>query len=407
MDNRDLFTMRELGDRDLEQFNSLLKYAFQVTSDEMLKTGWQEDEMKYSKAPMLKNAFVLGWFHGENLASQIVIYPMEINIEGERFRMGGITGVATYPEYAGRGLIHSLMSECLRHMREQRQYISILCPYSIPFYRKMGWEVISDKLSFHIKDTQLPRRKPVPGMVERVPLDSEDLKNVYEYFALQHHGALIRDDLAWDEYWRWETEDMTAAIYYSEKHRPLGYVTYSIENEHFNIKELLYLNQEARHGLWNYISAHFSMITDVRGYNYTGEPLAFLLEDSEIRETIEPNVMGRIIDVQEFLSRYPFENYREALRLHLRIHDRMAEWNNGDFLLWVKNGEVICESCADCEEEDAAMVEMDIQTLTTMLMGYKRPSYLYENERLKMDYHLLPYLERLIPIEKPYFSDYF
>ena len=92
MENRDLFTMRELGDRDLEQFNSLLKYAFQVTSDEMLKTGWQEDEMKYSKAPMLKNAFVLGWFHGENLASQIVIYPMEMNIEGERFEMGGITG---------------------------------------------------------------------------------------------------------------------------------------------------------------------------------------------------------------------------------------------------------------------------------------------------------------------------
>ena len=64
MENRDLFTMRELGDRDLEQFNSLLKYAFQVTSDEMLKTGWQEDEMKYSKAPMLKNAFVLGCIGG-------------------------------------------------------------------------------------------------------------------------------------------------------------------------------------------------------------------------------------------------------------------------------------------------------------------------------------------------------
>lgn len=42
MENRDLFIMRELGDRDLEQFNSLLKYAFQVTSDEMLKTGWRK-----------------------------------------------------------------------------------------------------------------------------------------------------------------------------------------------------------------------------------------------------------------------------------------------------------------------------------------------------------------------------
>ena len=72
----------------------------------------------------------------------------------------------------------------------------------------------------------------------------------------------------------------------------------------------------------------------------------------------------------------------------------------------VKDGEVTCEPCADCEE-DAAMVEMDIQTLTAMLMGYKRPSYLYENERIQVDYHLIPYLERLIPIEKPSFSDYF
>ena len=179
-----------------------------------------------------------------------------------------------------------------------------------------------------------------------------------------------------------------------------------MENEHFNIKELDCLKQEDWNVLRNYISAHFSMITDVRGYNYTGEPLAFLLEDSEIRETIEPNVMGRIIDVREFLYRYPFENFREDLRLHLRIHDRMAEWNDGDFLLCVKDGEVTCEPCADCEE-DAAMVEMDIQTLTAMLMGYKRPSYLYENERIQVDYHLIPYLERLIPIEKPYFSDYF
>lgn len=59
-----------------------------------------------------------------------------------------------------------------------------------------------------------------------------------------------------------------------------------------------------------------------------------------------------------------------------------------------------CEPCADCEE-DAAMVEMDIQTLTAMLMGYKRPSYLYENERIQVDYHLIPYLERLSPSKSP------
>ena len=60
--------------------------------------------------------------------------------------------------------------------------------------------------------------------------------------------------------------------------------------------------------------------------------------------------------------------------------------------------EKISEPCAD---------SISIQTMTTMLMGYKRPTYLYENERLKMEYYLVDVLEKLISNDKPYFSDYF
>lgn len=400
-----MFIMRQLKEDDLEQFNALLRYAFQVTTDELIKTGWEEDEIKYAKAPILRGAHVLGWFHKEHLASMIVIYPMEVNIFGNIYKMGGITGVATYPEYAGRGLIHSLMQKCLAYMKGQGQTVSFLYPYSIPFYRKKGWEIVSDKLTFRIKDTQLPKHHAVSGMVERVNLEHEDLKNVYEYFAKQHHGALIRDALAWDEYWRWDTEDMIAAIYYSEEHRPLGYIVYYIENEIFNIKEMTYLNQEARHGLWNYISAHFSMVDVVRGANYTGEPLAFLLEDSEITETIEPYIMARIVDVEKFLQDFPYPVCLEDMRIHFKVTDTMASWNNGTFVLYWLEEKTVCERVED--DQSINVVELDIQTLTTMFMGYKRPSYLYHNERIKTEHYLVQFLERLIPMEKPYFSDYF
>ena len=36
------FKMRELDHGDLEQFNALLQYAFQVTSYELFQTGWQQ-----------------------------------------------------------------------------------------------------------------------------------------------------------------------------------------------------------------------------------------------------------------------------------------------------------------------------------------------------------------------------
>lgn len=405
MKNEELFQMRQLQEKDLEQFNALLRYVFQVTGDELVKSGWEEEEIQRAKAPILRNAYVLGWFHNEKLASQVVVYPMEVNVFGEIYKMGGITGVATYPEFAGRGLIHTLMTKILEHMRDEKQSISFLYPYSIPFYRKKGWEIVSDKIWFNLTDTQLPKKQPVSGMVERVDWNHEDLKNVYKYFAIQRHGALIRDDLAWEEYWRWESDDETAAIYYNEDHKPLGYLVYSIENEVLHIKELLYLNIEARYGLWNYISSHFSMITEVTGFNYTGEPLAFLLEDGEITEIVSPYIMARIVDVKEFVLQYPFQVMAEDFHIHLIVHDEMAPWNEGEFQIYWKEQKTYFQQ--DLELPLTNIVELDIGTLTTMLMGYKRPSYLYENGMLKMEYYMVQILERMIPVGKPYFSDYY
>ena len=39
------FRMRELDKSDLEQFNALLQYAFQVTSYDLFQTGWEQDEI--------------------------------------------------------------------------------------------------------------------------------------------------------------------------------------------------------------------------------------------------------------------------------------------------------------------------------------------------------------------------
>ena len=67
------YRMRELDNSDLEQFNALLTYAFQVTSYELLQTGWEQDEFKSAKRPMLEEAYVLGWFYKDQLAAMIVV----------------------------------------------------------------------------------------------------------------------------------------------------------------------------------------------------------------------------------------------------------------------------------------------------------------------------------------------
>ena len=386
----------------LDQFNDLLAYVFQVTSKEVSESGYEEGELERAKRPVLEKSDVIGWFHDDQLISQLAVYPCQVNIHGRTFNMGGLTGVGTYPEFAGHGLMHDLIKLALERMRAHKQWISYLYPYSIPFYRKKGWEIMSDHLTFDVKDTQLPKPTPVSGHVERHESDHPDVRATYDRFAARNHGAMIRNQLNWDEYWRWENEEeRTAAVYYDAQGVPQGFCIYWIAQEVFHIKEMVYITQEARVGLWNFISAHFSMVEHVRGNIYKNEPLHFLLDDGDIYQTIKPYYMARIVDVAEFLKVYPFSE--TSAPLHFVVTDPLAEWNNATFGLWWDEAGQLQLTDRPVGEE----VRLDIQTLTTMLMSYRRPSYLARIDRIQASRKAIKQLENLIPMDEPYFSDYF
>ena len=277
-DDREGLSMQQVELKHLDQFNDLLRYVFQVTDSDLEEGGYEDDsEIMQAKRPVLHAADVFGWFDKDKLISQLAIYPCQVNIHDTIYQMGGITGVGTYPEYANLGLMHELIIFALEHMRKNKQWISYLFPYNIPYYRRKGWEIISDKMTFKIKDTQLPKPIKLNGSVERLEIDDPEVLEVYRKFSMQNHGAMFRDRLNWSEYWRWDNEEeYTAAVYYSQEGQPMGFCLYTIAEEVFKIKELIYLNQEARKGLWNFISAHFSMIEWVEGNNYKNEPIAFL-----------------------------------------------------------------------------------------------------------------------------------
>ena len=403
------FKVKYLTIENLDDFNNLLRYAFQVTNNELINLGYSEEELKQAKKPILEKAKVLAWFDEEKLASQIAVYPMNVNIHGVIYKMAGVTAVATYPEYSNMGLMNDLMIQSIEEMRKEGQTISFLYPYSIPFYRRKGWEVVSDKISFSLKDSQLPKTKSVNGRVERVEYNHKDLIHIYNEFSKSRHGALIRTDLEWEEYWRWEVDDTIVAIYYDNDDKPKGFLIYVLDNDVFKIKEMIYLNNEARIEIWNYISAHYSMVDMVKGYNYTNDPIAFLLDDSEIKETIRPYIMARITDVKEFIIKYPFLKKPKNRKINLVIEDNMAKWNNKNFIIYFdENKNTICKRLNKKYNKNTKYtIKMNIQTLTTMLMSYKTPSYLYNIGRIEASKSAIKLLESMIPKTQAYFSDYF
>ena len=385
----------------LDQYNNLLRYAFQVTEQELSETGWRDDEIKQSKFPVLERADVLGCFDGDSLISQITVYPIDMNIYGKKYNIGFVTSVCTYPEYTGRGIMKRLMRKSLEHMRERKQSFAMLFPYSIPLYRRFGYEIISNKISYTVKDRQIPSKARAPGYVRRVDWANNDFMDLHTRFATQTHGCLFRNSLAWEEYWRWDEDDTNVAVYYTPSGEPSGYMVYLIKEDIMHIKEMIYLNREAHEGLWEYIRAHDSMIDEVKGNSYYNEPIAFEMDDGDIREVIRPYIMGRIIDVEQFLEKYQCDPGESGVCFAFNIKDEFLEWNNKPFNVYFENGK-----CIVPDRKPDYTVHLSIATFTTLLLGYKSAIKLYRLGRIDGDYATVSRLDKALLHESPYISDY-
>lgn len=395
------YQIRSLTTDDLKQYNDLLRYSFQVTEQELFDTGWHNDEIIQSKFPVLERADVLGCFDGETLVSQIAVYPLNANIYNAIYPIGFITSVCTYPEYTGNGLMKRLMYQSLCHMREKKQSLAMLFPYSIPLYRKLGWEIISNKISYTVKDRQIPSKAKAPGFVRRVEWENEDFINLHTRFASVTHGCLFRNSLAWEEYWRWDKDDTVVAIYYDVEGVPSGYMVYLIKDDVMHIKEMIYLTREAQEGLWEYIRAHDSMIDEVRGNSYFNDPIAFDMDDGDIREMIRPYIMGRIVDIEQFMQLYTCDPSERGVCISFEITDDFLPWNNRTMSVYFEKGE--------CEITNAPAkyhLKMSIGTLTTLLMGYKTAMKLYRLGRITADEKAVRRLDDVLLHEVPYISDY-
>lgn len=131
------------------------------------------------------------------------------------------------------------------------------------------------------------------------------------------------------------------------------------------------------------------------------EAMSFLLEDSDIVETIKPYYMARIVDVKEFLKIYPFPS--NVPSFHFIVEDNLAKWNEGIFAVTHNSENEIIIT----DEPLGEAVKLNISTLTTMLMGYKSASYLQKIGKLECSKIAMKILKSNIILEKAYFSDYF
>jgi predicted acetyltransferase len=401
--------IRQLTYEDLDQSFALSQFAFQY-----VRTPEEIAELK--KRAKLEQMW--GYFENGKLASKMTIFSFQTFINGKEFAMGGIASVATWPEYRRKGMVGKLLIEGLKKMKEQGQTISFLAPFSFSFYRRYGWEMHSEYKKYTLQVNQLPSFDAVHGRIQRVEQDIQLLNTIYEQYARKFNGMLKRTDEWWDRS-VYSNKKVTTAIYYNKTGEPRGYLIYVVKNSEMKIDEFIHLDNEGYKGLWQFIKNHDSMIKKVSYNAPSDDQLMLLLQDPEIEHKVVPYFMVRIVDVASFLEQYPFQGLMAEESYSVQVIDQYAPWNEGIFQISVdQKGEVNVKHfprSQDQNQEESPIngftlnqgISCDIQTLSTMLLGYQRPSLLNQVGRLKGRAEDIEKWEAIIPKKTTYLMDYF
>ncbi|REE78534.1 putative acetyltransferase [Paenibacillus taihuensis] len=353
----------------------------------------------------------LGYFVDEQLAAQLAILPLAIYVQGEEMAMGGIAHVASYPELRRQGMVGKLMARSLAEMRASGQSVSMLNPFAYGFYRKYGWEYFSVQSVFTLELGAAPKYPAASGEVKRLRAeDWTEADAVYDSYAKRYNGMLKRDENWWLNHVFRRKLGSLAVYYAAGSGEPTGYMLYDIKDRNLAVHELVYLDQESRNGLWQFIRNHDSIVSRLKFSAPGDEPFLFGMAEPKLQHELLANFMFRVVDVAAFVERYRFSGDGPGGGvLQVALVDEHAEWNSGLWKISI-GADGRAEAALLAEEQavsGAGAVGCSIQTFGAMLIGCQRPSQLAVQGLLSGSQEAIAAWEQAIPRRISYMTDFF
>ncbi|MBM7601828.1 putative acetyltransferase [Virgibacillus halotolerans] len=386
--------IKRLNETNYTDIFALSQFAFQyeLSEAELLK--------KRAEAARHK---IWGWMVDDQIAAKLHLIPLSIYLNGRQFEMGGISSVATWPEYRRQGMVKHLLKHALNDMKEQGQTISLLHPFSVPFYRQYGWELTFMNQYYTIPMEKLKKDWKGEGFIKRIKPDVTLLDEIYIDYAKGFTGMIVRDEKWWEQ--RVLKDKCHIAVAFNKEQQPEGYMLYEVKENIFRVKEMAHRNLNGRKLLLQFIANHDSMAKEARMTVPENDNLPLLVDDPVFAQKKEPYFMARIVDVGRFLENYLFELESDVLLepLQLYVEDEFFPINNGTYKLEKVAGDI--KVLYMKEQENG--IRCSVQQLTVMLLGYKRPMDLFQVGLIRGEKQEVELLEKLIPKQQTFLSDFY
>lgn len=290
--------------------------------------------------PVIEDTWAV--FEGTRPVSALTSFRFEMTYEGRYTGMSGIAGVATLPEERRRGHVRRLFEAAFREMRERGHTWSALYPFSFPYYRKFGYELVYCEEEYELEPAAL-HALPRHGSVERVGGLTRELESLYEATVLPRNLAIRRTRDIWAQrlpadpiaareltyLLRNDSGDAIAAV--TVKAEPAQ--PYSINAD---VRDLLFTSGTALRAMLGHVPTLYPRAERVRLRLPSDIPLELIVpEPYDVTHTRSPRLMGRVADVAAALEATRFPG---AGTLTLGVEDEQMRWNNGRFRVAWEDG---------------------------------------------------------------------
>lgn len=297
------------------------------------------------------------------------------------------------------------MNYALADMNERGTDLSYLAPFSQPFYRRFGYEQLFEKIKYTIPAEAWPSQKRVAGLVKRCSWSEAKvvIAEIYHQSPRSRFGGVVREDW-WLEYSVGMKKDNYFAIYYDEAGLAQGYLIYRFEDLTFIIEEWNYQTYEGFGALSRFIGSHSGAFTEYQfSEGFNGQSRIDLMEAPAGSMTVEPFMMGRIVNFERFLTRYPWQQELTE-PLFLAVSDATAPWNDGVWKLASASGKL---TISKADQLDQPVLSATIQTWTQLFMGYRSAEYLAFYGKITGALEQCRQFDQLLPKGAPLLAEYF
>jgi len=313
-------------------------------------------------------AHTWGVFDGGKPVSVLMSHEFEMMHDGAAVPIAGIGGVGTLPEHRRRGHVRRLFQAAFAEMRERGQVFTTLFPFSYPYYRMFGYELVYSRDHYTLPLAALDPAGRT-GRLESVEPAAPEVRELYDRFA-RRNLSMRRSDRWWRQHARVSPyrDQVFTYVYRDEDDRPRGYLTLHVgadesgEN-HVTVRDLAFQTDAVLPALLAHLGVLYPHAKRVSLRVPTDVPIDLLVPDPEvINHRRSPAMMGRVVDARPALAATRWEGSGELV---VRVNDGTPAAKPGTYRVEWGDG-----SAHVTERGGTPDLSVDARTLVQLLCGY-------------------------------------